>query len=80
MISKIQKEQIVMGRVVINGCGECMFNDKKLLGNKGYCRLLEVPLPENMDSVSVYHKCPLLPKGMQVSVFLEVHSYSNKVK
>jgi len=61
--------------IVINGCNDCLFNDKIALEGKGYCELLRQALPR-FDNTSIIDKCPLFPQGKRVEISLWVHSYT----
>ncbi len=77
MISKLKiKGKDIEGEMIINGCEECMFNEK--LGEKGrWCILLKEVL-KKYNTIEHYYRCPLKTYH-NIKVKYVLHSYSESV-
>ena len=68
----------IKGDITINGCNDCLFNDKTAISGRIYCKLLNKFLPK-MSNTEVYYKCLLLyPVFQKLEITLSVHSYSDR--
>lgn len=82
MICKVKLEKrdetpkkVITGQVIINGCYECIFNDRYI--NYGYCKLLNKSLPQH-NKIQVLSNCPLR-SWTRVNLLLVLHSYTQKI-